>query len=89
MLGAAVRHRTGPDVAGTRLQVGAGRRTDLHRLRLNVGGMWRHLRAASAGRLRRPDIGLARRHVGPTGLDIGRRRTGVGEPRFDQRESAV
>src|SRR5262249_38706631 len=71
-------HRMGPNVAGARLEVGAGRRTDLHRLRLNVGRMWGHFYAASAGRsghwLRRPDIGLARRHVGRTGLDIGRRR---------------
>ena len=50
--------------------------------------MWRRLHAASAVRngdwLRRPDIGLGQRHVGPTGLDIGRRRTGVSEARSDQ-----
>jgi hypothetical protein len=43
----------------------------------------------SAGRncdnRRRPDIRLARRHVGPSRLYVDRRRTTVGEPRFDRR----
>jgi hypothetical protein len=47
------------------------------------------LDTGSAGRScdwrRRPDIRLARRHVGPTRLYVDRRRTSVGEPRFDQR----
>jgi hypothetical protein len=47
------------------------------------------LDTGSAGRncdwRRRPDIRLARRHVGPTRLYVDRRRTSVGEPRFDQR----
>ena len=80
-------HRIRPNVAGARLDIGAGRRTDLHRLWLNVGRMWGHLHATSARRsghwLRRPDICLARRRVGPMGWDIGRRR-GVGEARSDQ-----
>jgi hypothetical protein len=80
-------YRAGPDVGRTRLQVGAGRRTGLYRLRLNVRNMRRRLDAGSAGRngdWRRPDIGLARRHIGPTGLDVDRRRTSVGEARFDR-----
>jgi hypothetical protein len=36
-------------------------------------------------RRRRPDIRLARRHVGPMRLYVDRRRTSVGEPRFDRR----
>jgi hypothetical protein len=51
--------------------------------------MRRRLDAGSAGRngdwRRRPDIGLTRRHVGPTGLYVDRRRRSVGQARFDQR----
>ena len=77
-------HRTGPDGGRTRLKVGADRRTGLDRLRLNVRGRCRRC----AGRNRDglwPDIGLARRHVGPMGLYVDRRRTSVGEAQVDQR----
>jgi len=61
----------------------------LQRLQLNIGSMRRRLDAGSVGRngdcLRRPDIVLARRYVGPTGVDLDRRRTSVGEVRRDQR----
>src|SRR6266568_4475653 len=75
---------TGPDVGRTRLKVGVDRRTGLDRLRLNVRGRCRQ----RAGRNRDwlwPDIVLARRHVGPMGLYVDRRRTSVGEARLDQR----
>jgi hypothetical protein len=79
-------HRTGPDVGRTRLKVCADCRTGLDGLRLNVGGRCRQ----DAGRNRDwlwPDIGLARRHVGPMGLYVDRRRTSVGEARLDRRVS--
>jgi hypothetical protein len=94
------RHGRTRDFAGTRRRVDAddrprldvdrGDRTGLDdRRRLNVEGMRSRLDTGTAGRncdwRRRPDIRLARRHVGPTRLYVDRRRTSVGEPRFDQR----
>ena len=73
-----------------RLDVDRGDRTGLDdRRRLNVEGMRSRLDTRSAGRncdnrRRRPDIRLARRHVGPTRLYVDRRRTSVGQPRFDR-----
>src|SRR5262249_56202558 len=62
-------HRIRPNVAGARLDIGAGRRTDLHRLRLNAGRMWGHLHAASAGRSgpwpRRPPLRPSPPHPPP------------------------
>src|SRR6516225_147100 len=91
----ADRHRRTRDFAGTRRRVDAddrsrldvdrGDRTGLDdRRRLNV----ERSRLDSAGGncdRRRPDIRLARRHVGPTRLYADRRRTSVGEPWFDRR----
>src|ERR1700720_3922819 len=88
---AAGRQWRGPDVGGTWLQVGAPHRTELHRLRLSVGGRLPHVDGSGAGR--NVDIGLTRRRAGLRRLDaideggvsLGERKDGQDPTRSSKR----